>query len=78
VIIYDILLVLQYQVSTAVMGLVFVFALFVLMLALLCFSVATVFPVNKDLHIGLPWSVSDDRHTVFNNSLSSCYFCAAW
>ena len=79
-IIYDILLILQYQVSTAAMGLVFIFALFVFMLALLCFSVATVSPVNKDLYtcIGLPRSVSDDRHTVFNNSLSPCYFCAAW
>ena len=36
-IIYDILLILQYQVSTTVMDLVAVFALFVFMLALLCF-----------------------------------------
>jgi len=42
-IIYDILLILQYQVSTTVMDLVAVFALFALMLALLCFCVATVF-----------------------------------
>jgi len=43
-IIYDIiLLILQYQVSTTVMDLVVVFALFVFMLALLCFCVATVF-----------------------------------
>jgi len=42
-IIYDILLILQYQVITAVMDLVVVFALFVFMLSLLCFCVATVF-----------------------------------
>ena len=34
------------------MDLVVVFALFVFMLALLCFCVATVFSVNKDLYIG--------------------------
>jgi len=50
--IYDILLILQYQVLTTVMDLVVVFALFVFMLALLCFCVATVFSVNKDLYIG--------------------------
>jgi len=50
-IINDILLILQYQVSTAVMDLVVVFALFVFMLALLCFCVATVFSVNKDLYL---------------------------
>ena len=49
--IYDILLILQYQVSTTVMNLVVVFPLFVVMLALLCFSVAIVFSVNKDLFI---------------------------
>jgi len=38
-IIYDILLILQYQVSTTVMDLVVVFALLVFMLALLCFLV---------------------------------------
>jgi len=49
---YGILLILQYHVSTTVMDLVVVFALLVFMLALLCFSgVATVFSVNKDLHI---------------------------
>jgi len=48
-IIYDILLILQYQVSTTVMDLVVVFALFVFILALLCFHIATVFSVNKDL-----------------------------
>jgi len=36
-IIHDILLIFQYQVSTTVMDLVVVFALFVFMLALLCF-----------------------------------------
>jgi len=41
--IYDILFILQYQVSTTVMNLVVVFALFVVMLALLCIRVATVF-----------------------------------
>jgi len=46
----DILLILQYQVSTTVMDLVVVFALFVFMLALLCSCVATVFSVNKDLY----------------------------
>jgi len=52
--IHDILLIglLQYQVSTTVMGLVVVFASFVFMLALLCFCVATVFSVTKDLYIG--------------------------
>jgi len=43
VIIYDILFILQYKVSTAVMDLVVVFALFVFVLVPLCFSVATVF-----------------------------------
>jgi len=42
-IIYDILFILQYKVSTTVMNLVVVFAFFALMLALLCFCVATVF-----------------------------------
>jgi len=36
-IIYDILLIFKYQVSTTVMDLVVVFALFVFMLVLLCF-----------------------------------------
>ena len=54
-IIYDILLILQYQVSTTVMDLVVVFVLFVLLtlftvLALLYFCVATVFSANKDLY----------------------------
>jgi len=49
-IIYDILLLLQYQVSTTVMDLIVVFALFVFMLALLYFCVATIFSVNKDLY----------------------------
>jgi len=52
-IIYDILLILQYKVSTTVMDLIVVFALFVFMLALLCFFVATAFSVNKDLCIKL-------------------------
>jgi len=47
-IIYDILLILQYQVSTTVIDLVVVFALFVFMPALLCFCVAAVFSENKD------------------------------
>ena len=51
--IYDILLIPQYRVSTTVMDLVVVFALFVFMLALLCFCVATVFSANKDLYIKL-------------------------
>ena len=42
---YDILLIFQYQVSTTVMD------LFVFMLVLLCFCVATEFSVNKDLYI---------------------------
>ena len=49
-IIYDNLLILQYQVSTTAMDLVVVFALFVFMLALLFFCVAAVFSVNKDLY----------------------------
>ena len=49
-IVYDILLILQYQVSTTVMDLVVVFALFVFMLALLYFCVATVFSVNTYLY----------------------------
>ena len=35
------------------MDLIVVFALFVFMLALLCFCVATIFSVNKDLYISL-------------------------
>ena len=61
-IIYDISLILQYQVSTIVMDLIVVFLyciLFVFMLALLCFCVATEFSVNKDLYISLPPSLSD-------------------
>jgi len=42
-IIYDIMLILQYQVSTTVTDLVVVFALFVFMFSLLCFCVDTVF-----------------------------------
>jgi len=47
------LFILQYQVSTTVMDLVVVFALFVFMLALMCFFDATVFSVNKltELHV---------------------------
>jgi len=49
-IIYDILLILhEYQVPATVMDLVAVFALFAFMLALLCFCVAAVFSVYKDL-----------------------------
>ena len=48
--IYIILFILQYKVSTTVMDLVVVFASFVFMLALLCFCVAAVFSVNKDLY----------------------------
>ena len=47
---YDIYYAYQYQVSTTVMDLVVVFALFVFMLALLCSCVAAVFTVNKDLY----------------------------
>ena len=43
-IIYDILLTLEYQVSTTVIDLVVVFALFVFMLALLCFVLLPYFP----------------------------------
>jgi len=43
-IIYDVLLTLEYQVSTTVMDLVVVFALFVFMLALLCFVLLPYFP----------------------------------
>jgi len=56
-IIYDILSIFQYQVSTTVMDLVVVFASFVFMLALLCFFDAVVFSVNKDLyklHVSCP------------------------
>jgi len=44
--------ILQYKVSTTVIDLVVVFALFVFMLVLLCFCVATVFSVDrpKDLY----------------------------
>ena len=41
--------ILQYKVSTTVIDLFVVFALFVFMLVLLCFCVATGFSVNKDL-----------------------------
>jgi len=44
--IYDILFILQYKVSTTVMDLIVVFALFVLMLVPLCFCVASVFLVG--------------------------------
>jgi len=47
---YDILFIFRYQVSTTVMDLVVVFALFVFMPAQLCFFDATVFSVNKDLY----------------------------
>jgi len=47
----DILLILQYRVSATVTDLVVVFALFVFVLVLLCFCVATIFSVNKDLYI---------------------------
>ena len=50
-IIYDILFILQYQVSTTVVDLVVVFALFIFVLALLCFCVVTVFSVNKYIHV---------------------------
>jgi len=54
-IIYDILSILQYQVSTTYCdGLdrcILYCILFVFKLALLCFSVATEFSVNKDLYI---------------------------
>ena len=51
-IIYDVLFILQFQVSTTVMDLVAVFALLVFMPALQCFCVATVFfSVNKDLYL---------------------------
>ena len=50
-IIYDILFILQFQVSTAVMDLVVVFALFVFMLTLLCcVFVYYRFSVNKDIY----------------------------
>ena len=52
-IIYDILSILQYLVSTTVMDLIVVFwivsCLYLFMLALLCFGVANEFSVNKDL-----------------------------
>jgi len=52
-VICDILLILQYQVSTTVMVLVVVFALFVFMLETVCFCVATAFSANKDLYNNL-------------------------
>jgi len=52
-VICDILLILQYQVSTTVMVLVVVFALFVFMLETVCFCVAAVFSANKDLYNNL-------------------------
>jgi len=51
--IYIILFILQYKVSTTVMDLVFVFRLFVFMLVPLCFCVAKRFSVNKDLYSSL-------------------------
>ena len=53
-IIYDILLILQYQVSTTVMDVIVVFCIvscLYLCFALLCFCVAAVLSVNKDLYI---------------------------
>jgi len=46
-------------VSTTVMDLVVVFALFVFMLALLCFFDATVSSVNKDLYIADKYTYID-------------------
>ena len=45
------MLIFQYKVSTTVIDLVVVSALFVFMLALLCFFCCCSFPVNKDLYI---------------------------
>jgi len=49
-IIYDILLILQAQVSTSIMDLIVVFCIVSCLLVLLCFCVATEFSVNKDLY----------------------------
>jgi len=49
-ILLNIMFILQHKMSTTLTDFVVVFALFVFMLVLLCFSVATVFSVNKDLY----------------------------
>jgi len=48
------------------MDLVVVFALFVFMLALLCFCVATVFSVNKDLY-KMPYDKTTNFRTNWTN-----------
>jgi len=67
-IIYDILFILQFQVSTTVMDLVVVFALFVFMLALLCFCVQPFFSVNKDLYIKDYHNIADCKRKSTNAS----------
>jgi len=57
-ILYDILFMLQFQVSTTVMDLIAVFALFVFTLTLLCFSVLPFFSVNKDLYFTTLFSLA--------------------
>jgi len=49
--------ILQYKVSTTVIDLVVVFALFVFMLVLLCFCVATVFfgPIGLKIYMKVAW-----------------------
>jgi len=61
-IIYDILFILQFQVSTTVMDLVVVFALFVFMLALLCFCVLPFFSVNKDKRLSQYRRLQAEKH----------------
>ena len=61
-IIYDILFILQFQVSTTAMDLIAVFALFVFMLALPCFRVLPFFSMNKDLYNNLFWPATARCH----------------
>jgi len=64
-IIYDILSILQYQVSTTVVDYILYCILYVFMLALLCFCVATEFSVNKDLYIVHPVQCTRTRRPNF-------------
>ena len=69
-IMYDSLFILQFQVSTTVMDLVAVFALFVFMLMLLCFCVLPFFSVNKDLY-----NISETIQYRQRNTQIICFSC---
>ena len=71
-IMYDILLIFQYQVSTTVMD------LFVFMLVLLCFCVATEFSVNKEeynIHVPVPNVANGRKRTRADGHFSPRDVC---